>query len=230
MRLRTLGAVCATCAATAPSSVLSTDLAAAAAPTAAPAADATAPPPAADATAPPTQDPAAAPPPPIGAVTAPPSLAATPAVPATSSSGHSVVKTRLVERNVFLKQRYERLRGGRLTRSERRHRREILHRLTTYHVRVKNLHLSRDIRELRALLTPDIPIQLEAIARCESGGDPHAVSASGTYRGKYQFSFATWSTVGGRGDPAEAPEPEQDHRAAMLYHRHGPGQWPVCGR
>ena len=32
-----------------------------------------------------------------------------------------------------------------------------------------------------------IPPQLEAIAACESGGDPTAVSADGTYHGKYQF-------------------------------------------
>ena len=30
---------------------------------------------------------------------------------------------------------------------------------------------------------------LEAIAACESGGDPTAVDASGTYRGKYQFDL-----------------------------------------
>jgi soluble lytic murein transglycosylase-like protein len=74
-----------------------------------------------------------------------------------------------------------------------------------------------------------IPPQLEAIAACESGSNPRAVSASGTYRGKYQFSTATWAAVGGKGDPAAAPEAEQDKRAAMLYARSGPGQWPVCG-
>ena len=71
--------------------------------------------------------------------------------------------------------------------------------------------------------------ELEAIAACESGGDPTAVSSSGAYRGKYQFSYATWAAVGGSGDPAAAPEAEQDYRAALLYERSGPGQWPVCG-
>jgi soluble lytic murein transglycosylase-like protein len=70
---------------------------------------------------------------------------------------------------------------------------------------------------------------LEAIAACESGGDPTAVSADGTYRGKYQFDTGTWASVGGSGDPAAAPEAEQDYRAALLYQRSGASAWPVCG-
>jgi hypothetical protein len=74
------------------------------------------------------------------------------------------------------------------------------------------------------------PPQLEAIAACESGGDPSAVDASGTYRGKYQFDMATWASVGGSGDPAAASEAEQDARAAQLYARSGSTPWPVCGQ
>jgi peptidoglycan hydrolase-like protein with peptidoglycan-binding domain len=70
--------------------------------------------------------------------------------------------------------------------------------------------------------------QLEQIAACESGGDPTAVSADGTYRGKYQFTTETWRQMGGSGDPAAAPEAEQDRRAAMLLEQAGPGSWPVC--
>ncbi len=70
---------------------------------------------------------------------------------------------------------------------------------------------------------------LNAIAACESGGNPHAVSAGGTYRGKYQFDYGTWASVGGHGDPAAAPEREQDYRAALLYLRAGSNPWPVCG-
>ena len=70
---------------------------------------------------------------------------------------------------------------------------------------------------------------LEAIAACESGGDPTIVSADGSYRGKYQFSFSTWESVGGSGDPAAAPEIEQDYRAALLYSQAGSSPWPVCG-
>jgi hypothetical protein len=70
---------------------------------------------------------------------------------------------------------------------------------------------------------------LEAIAACESGGDPAAVSSDGTYRGKYQFDYGTWESVGGSGDPAAAPEAEQDYRAALLYSRSGSSPWPICG-
>ncbi len=70
---------------------------------------------------------------------------------------------------------------------------------------------------------------LESIAACESGGDPGAVSSDGTYRGKYQFDYGTWESVGGHGDPAAAPEDEQDYRAALLYSRSGSSPWPVCG-
>ena len=70
---------------------------------------------------------------------------------------------------------------------------------------------------------------LESIAECESGGDPRIVSADGLYHGKYQFSPDTWESVGGKGLPSKAPEAEQDYRAALLYERSGPGQWPVCG-
>ena len=84
-------------------------------------------------------------------------------------------------------------------------------------------------RKARRAAAVAVPPHLQAIAACESGGNPRAISANGTYRGKYQFSVETWQGVGGKGDPAAAPEAEQDRRAAMLYARSGPGQWPVCG-
>jgi hypothetical protein len=71
---------------------------------------------------------------------------------------------------------------------------------------------------------------LESIAACESGGDPGAVSPSGQYRGKYQFDYQTWGSVGGSGDPAAASEEEQDKRAAILMAQRGSAPWPVCGR
>ncbi len=70
---------------------------------------------------------------------------------------------------------------------------------------------------------------LQRIAQCESGASPTAVSADGRYRGKYQFSDETWRRVGGSGNPAAAPEAEQDKRAAMLMEQVGAGAWPVCG-
>ncbi len=69
----------------------------------------------------------------------------------------------------------------------------------------------------------------EALRRCESTDDYAAVSPSGVYRGAYQFDIPTWYTVGGRGDPAQAPPEEQDARARELYARRGHQPWPVCG-
>jgi hypothetical protein len=87
----------------------------------------------------------------------------------------------------------------------------------------------RRAAERSAIAAVPIPPQLESIALCESGGDPAAVSSNGMYHGKYQFSPATWAAMGGSGLPSQAPEAEQDMRAAMLYASSGPGQWPVCG-
>jgi hypothetical protein len=70
---------------------------------------------------------------------------------------------------------------------------------------------------------------LERIARCESGGDPTAVSANGRYFGKYQFSVETWRAIGGQGSPASASEAEQDRLAAALYAAQGAAPWPNCG-
>jgi peptidoglycan hydrolase-like protein with peptidoglycan-binding domain len=75
----------------------------------------------------------------------------------------------------------------------------------------------------------DASAALEQIAQCESGGDPTAVSADGQYRGKYQFSMETWQAMGGSGDPAAAPEAEQDRIAAELYAQSGASPWPNCG-
>jgi hypothetical protein len=85
-------------------------------------------------------------------------------------------------------------------------------------------------REAFAALPGGVTIEtLESIAACESGGDPTVVSADGSYRGKYQFDYGTWESVGGSGDPAAAPEDEQDYRAALLYSQSGASPWPVCG-
>jgi hypothetical protein len=78
-------------------------------------------------------------------------------------------------------------------------------------------------------LKPATPPHLQAIAACESGGNPSTNTGNGFY-GKYQFSASTWASVGGSGNPAAASEAEQDKRAAMLYSRTGPSSWPVCGR
>ncbi len=72
--------------------------------------------------------------------------------------------------------------------------------------------------------------QWAALRQCESSGNYRAVSASGLYRGAYQFDLGTWAGVGGSGDPAAAPPAEQDHRAQVLWSQRGPSPWPVCGR
>jgi hypothetical protein len=76
----------------------------------------------------------------------------------------------------------------------------------------------------------DVAATLERIAQCESGGNPTAVSPDGRYRGKYQFTRATWRSLGPGGDPAAAPEAEQDRRAALLLRRQGPSAWPACSK
>lgn len=77
-------------------------------------------------------------------------------------------------------------------------------------------------------VAPSEAALLARIARCESGGNPRAISSGGHYRGKYQFSYPTWRSVGGTGDPARASEQEQDRRAAMLLRRDGTRPWPNC--
>jgi hypothetical protein len=85
------------------------------------------------------------------------------------------------------------------------------------------------LRKRAARNAPKASPVLEAIAACESGGNPSTDTGNGFY-GKYQFTQATWQAVGGTGNPAAAPEAEQDRRAAQLYAQAGPSQWPVCGR
>jgi hypothetical protein len=71
------------------------------------------------------------------------------------------------------------------------------------------------------------------LAKCESGGNPKAVNAAGGYYGLYQFSLATWASVGGTGKPTDASPAEQTYRAQMLYNKvngRWQGQWPHCGK
>jgi peptidoglycan hydrolase-like protein with peptidoglycan-binding domain len=86
---------------------------------------------------------------------------------------------------------------------------------------------SRSVR--RTTRTVRVPVVLRRIAQCESGGNPRALSPGGQYRGKYQFSRETWRALGGRGDPADAPEWLQDRMALKLYRRSGAAPWPNCG-
>jgi hypothetical protein len=84
-------------------------------------------------------------------------------------------------------------------------------------------------RRLSSTSGRSVAATLRRIALCESGGNPRAVSPGGRYRGKYQFTRATWRALGGHGDPAKASEAEQDRRAAMLLRQRGTAPWPACG-
>ncbi|WNC02376.1 ubiquitin-like domain-containing protein [Streptomyces sp. CGMCC 4.7035] len=70
----------------------------------------------------------------------------------------------------------------------------------------------------------------KGLAKCESGGRPHAVDRSGTYGGLYQFDHHTWRSLGGSGRPQDASTEEQTYRAKKLYVRRGSTPWPHCGR
>lgn len=214
MRLRTLGAVCATSAVAVPIA------------TAVPFASAQEP-------APPAPAAPVAAAPPAGA---PEPTAAPVAVP---GDMRVAATAQLANRHVYFARRYHRLLGDPLSLPARRTLRVQVVQLSPPRLRAETRHLLGDIHKLRAHLqrhldggAPDIaiPPQLKSIAACESGGDPRAVSSGGTYRGKYQFDLSTWRSVGGTGDPASASETEQDRRAARLYRSAGPGRWPVCGR
>lgn len=78
--------------------------------------------------------------------------------------------------------------------------------------------------------SPEESDTLARIRRCESRGNYSVVSASGRYRGAYQFDFTTWRGMGGSGDPAAASPSEQDYRALLLLRLRGTRPWPICGR
>ena len=69
-----------------------------------------------------------------------------------------------------------------------------------------------------------------ALARCESSGNPSARSADGQYSGAFQFSDATWQSLGFDGRAAEAPYEVQLAAAKRLQARSGWDQWPRCAR
>ena len=103
---------------------------------------------------------------------------------------------------------------------------EAAHQLAQARAKVRERRERRRAADRRSVA---VPPALQSIAACESGGNPRAIGGGGLYRGKYQFDRSTWASVGGSGDPAAAPEAEQDRRAAMLYARAGAAPWPVCG-
>lgn len=112
-------------------------------------------------------------------------------------------------------------------------RKDVVRTFTRPRLRAENHELAGKLRKLEGSTAGaggNASAQLEAIASCESGGDPTSIGGGGTFRGKYQFDTGTWASVGGSGDPAAAPEAEQDKRAQMLLDRSGTSPWPVCGQ
>lgn len=71
-----------------------------------------------------------------------------------------------------------------------------------------------------------------ALAKCETGGDPRAVDPAGTNFGMYAISLEMWRAVGGRKTPVDWPAEEQTYRAQLLYQKvqgRWQRQWPNCG-
>jgi hypothetical protein len=170
----------------------------------------------------------------LAAVAAAPAGAATPLTADLPGPGAgiaplvSVAKTPLIRRDVRLARKVAHAKGTKL----KRHyiqtiRGWSLDKLTRHH-----RHLRRELRAARRAAAAErsaAPHALQAIAACESGGNPAANTGNGFY-GKYQFTMQTWQAVGGSGNPAQASEAEQDRRAAQLLAQAGPDQWPVCGQ
>lgn len=66
----------------------------------------------------------------------------------------------------------------------------------------------------------------DRLAMCESSGNFSNMDTGGSgHYGGFQFSIATWQSVGGTGNPANATPAEQLLRAKRLLARSGPGQW-----
>ena len=68
-----------------------------------------------------------------------------------------------------------------------------------------------------------------ALRHCESNGN-YADNTGNGYYGAYQFSAATWHSLGLSGLPSDDAPSVQDQAAQRLQVRSGWGQWPACSR
>ncbi|WP_078325441.1 transglycosylase family protein [Mycobacteroides salmoniphilum] len=73
------------------------------------------------------------------------------------------------------------------------------------------------------------PVNWDAIAKCESGGN-WGINTGNGYYGGLQFNIGTWRANGGSGSPHLASREEQIRIAENVLSRQGIGAWPVCGR
>lgn len=65
---------------------------------------------------------------------------------------------------------------------------------------------------------------------CESGNNYARVSATGKYRGAYQYAVSTWANFGGYALPDQAPAEVQDMKARQTQAARGWAPWPTCAR
>ena len=71
---------------------------------------------------------------------------------------------------------------------------------------------------------------LDALARCESGGNPRAVGGGGRYFGAFQFVLSTWRNLGGTGNPIDHSYAVQKSIAAKIPVSAWDTQFPTCAR
>jgi hypothetical protein len=173
-----------------------------------------------------------------GALTGPAlALADEPATPAATDTLHAELDGTPTVRADMRDHQHDRLlhKHRRLTRALGAHPKRSAHVWSNGRLRRDITRLRHELRAQKATATSSATggsvagAGMQAIAACESGGDPHAIGGGGAFRGKYQFTYQTWAAVGGSGDPAAAPEAEQDRRAAQLMATSGRQNWPVCG-
>lgn len=69
-----------------------------------------------------------------------------------------------------------------------------------------------------------------ALANCEAGGNPAAVSANGRYYGAFQWDLQTWRGQGETGTPTAYPYEYQLEVAKRLQAARGWSPWPTCAR
>nr|WP_109750496.1 transglycosylase family protein [Mycolicibacterium fallax] len=72
------------------------------------------------------------------------------------------------------------------------------------------------------------PVNWDAVAQCESGGN-WAINTGNGHYGGLQFKQATWDANGGRGNPALASREEQIRVAENVRATQGMKAWPTCG-
>jgi hypothetical protein len=72
-------------------------------------------------------------------------------------------------------------------------------------------------------------VNWDAIADCESNGNWSTNTGNGHFGG-LQFKPATWSSNGGRGNPAAASRGEQIRVAERVLATQGLKAWPKCGQ